>query len=337
MHKNFNFSLLFACVLLADSVKSKGGCVFVHCHAGISRSATISISYIMKTMGWDLHKAYEFVKHKRPCISPNLHFMGQLLEFEKQLKEEQGDLESDTANFVSVPSPLMSSQHHKASSPFQPIPVPKHLETPIMDECDNFFCSSASAIPSASAPSSLTCEQTEEDGVPSAVIQTDIMEFSPELKAKTTPTKPKNLPLFGICQSLVSAESNSRVCFQLEEEAETKLQQTFKPTIRKPTSLPLLQVKSHSSTRLNVSEVQSHRLLRQRSTPVQTVASLPTTPDNPFRNHTLSSSSSSISSTCSSVRLAPPSHQNSPCRIEALLGSGPESPFNFSCNNELSL
>jgi len=39
----------------------------------------------MKHMGSDVTNAYEFVKTKRPCISPNLHFMGQLLEFQKQL------------------------------------------------------------------------------------------------------------------------------------------------------------------------------------------------------------------------------------------------------------
>lgn len=39
----------------------------------------------MKQMGYDLTNAYDFVKNKRPCISPNLHFMGQLLEFQKQL------------------------------------------------------------------------------------------------------------------------------------------------------------------------------------------------------------------------------------------------------------
>ena len=43
------------------------------------------IAYIMKHMLMDLTKAYDFVKQKRPCISPNLHFMGQLLEFQKRL------------------------------------------------------------------------------------------------------------------------------------------------------------------------------------------------------------------------------------------------------------
>lgn len=59
--------------------------MFVHCRAGVSRSATVCIAYIMKQMEYDLTNAYDFVKTKRPCISPNLHFMGQLLEFQKQL------------------------------------------------------------------------------------------------------------------------------------------------------------------------------------------------------------------------------------------------------------
>lgn len=71
-------------------MKDKGGRVFVHCHAGISRSATVCIAYIMKHMLMDLTKAYDFVKQKRPCISPNLHFMGQLLEFQKRLAATDG-------------------------------------------------------------------------------------------------------------------------------------------------------------------------------------------------------------------------------------------------------
>lgn len=79
---NFTF---ISSSLFTDSIKEKQGCVFVHCHAGVSRSATVCIAYVMKHMQMDLTKSYDFVKQKRPCISPNLHFMGQLLEFEKQL------------------------------------------------------------------------------------------------------------------------------------------------------------------------------------------------------------------------------------------------------------
>ena len=59
--------------------------MLVHCHAGVSRSATVCMAYVMKSLNLDLRSAYDFVKTRRSCVSPNLHFMGQLLEFEKCL------------------------------------------------------------------------------------------------------------------------------------------------------------------------------------------------------------------------------------------------------------
>ena len=49
--------------------------VFVHCMAGISRSATIVISYLMKKFGWSVEKAVEYVKTRRSIICPNEGFI----------------------------------------------------------------------------------------------------------------------------------------------------------------------------------------------------------------------------------------------------------------------
>lgn len=68
-----------------DSIKDAGGRVFVHCQAGISRSATICLAYLMRTNRVKLDEAFEFVKQRRSIISPNFSFMGQLLQFESQV------------------------------------------------------------------------------------------------------------------------------------------------------------------------------------------------------------------------------------------------------------
>lgn len=52
----------------------KYGSVLVHCFAGISRSATCIIAYMMKSLGWNYEKAFYFLKEIRAIINPNPGF-----------------------------------------------------------------------------------------------------------------------------------------------------------------------------------------------------------------------------------------------------------------------
>lgn len=56
--------------------------VFVHCKFGISRSATIVISYIIQKFKYRTNEAMAFISSKRPMINPNKGFIKQLNELD---------------------------------------------------------------------------------------------------------------------------------------------------------------------------------------------------------------------------------------------------------------
>ncbi|EDV22942.1 uncharacterized protein TRIADDRAFT_14780, partial [Trichoplax adhaerens] len=65
-------------------VRSLHGKVLVHCVGGVSRSATICIAYLVHAYSYSVNQAYDYVKKKRPIISPNLNFMGQLMAYQSR-------------------------------------------------------------------------------------------------------------------------------------------------------------------------------------------------------------------------------------------------------------
>eukprot|EP01089_Gocevia_fonbrunei_P012981 TRINITY_DN3207_c0_g1_i1.p1 TRINITY_DN3207_c0_g1~~TRINITY_DN3207_c0_g1_i1.p1 ORF type:complete len:292 (-),score=45.56 TRINITY_DN3207_c0_g1_i1:46-921(-) len=73
-------------------VRNKNEKVLVHCHAGISRSATIVIAYLMTEHKWTLKQTYGHVKTHRKIISPNPGFIRQLSEYELKLYGTKTDV-----------------------------------------------------------------------------------------------------------------------------------------------------------------------------------------------------------------------------------------------------
>jgi atypical dual specificity phosphatase len=58
------------------------GRALIHCVAGVSRSATLLVAYLMLHKGMTLLEAYYFVRRRRPCVQPNQAFRLQLATFE---------------------------------------------------------------------------------------------------------------------------------------------------------------------------------------------------------------------------------------------------------------
>jgi protein-tyrosine phosphatase len=61
-----------------DEAIESGGVVLVHCHAGISRSSSTVISYLMRKYDLTLKDAIEHTRSQRWFINPNPGFMKQL-------------------------------------------------------------------------------------------------------------------------------------------------------------------------------------------------------------------------------------------------------------------
>lgn len=73
-----------------DSARVNEERVLVHCQAGMSRSVTVIIAYLMHHMCLSLEQAYDFVKARKSNIEPNFSFMGQLLDFERSRSPDSG-------------------------------------------------------------------------------------------------------------------------------------------------------------------------------------------------------------------------------------------------------
>ncbi|NWQ98570.1 DUS5 phosphatase, partial [Burhinus bistriatus] len=114
-----------------DYVRRTGGKILVHCEAGISRSPTICMAYLMKTKKLRLEEAFDYIKQRRSLISPNFGFMGQLLQYESEI-------------LSSTPSPPIASCKREAASFFaEELALGKNFE----GSCFAFPTSVLSSVP----------------------------------------------------------------------------------------------------------------------------------------------------------------------------------------------
>lgn len=66
------------CIPFIQQAKCQNRNILVHCNAGVSRSASVIIGYLILVEGYSYVEAYNIVKNARNCIQPNTGFEKQL-------------------------------------------------------------------------------------------------------------------------------------------------------------------------------------------------------------------------------------------------------------------
>ena len=90
-YESQNISQFFdeAIEFISEALKNEKNSVLVHCNAGVSRSTSFVIAYLMKKCNYKTYKqAYAHVKKCRPIIAPNRGFEKQLIQLERMNKRK---------------------------------------------------------------------------------------------------------------------------------------------------------------------------------------------------------------------------------------------------------
>ena len=73
-------------VAFVDQARAEKRKVLIHCAAGISRSTTLLLVYLMARLDMSLRDAFLLVKRRRPIVCPNSGFVKQLIHYETRLR-----------------------------------------------------------------------------------------------------------------------------------------------------------------------------------------------------------------------------------------------------------
>eukprot|EP01083_Nonionella_stella_P024530 67657_1 len=95
-----------------ECFNNKNGKLFVHCHKGLSRSATVVIAYEMLSTKTDFDSVLCRIRENRPFIMPNIGFQAQLHEFYNQhyTLDMCAYIHFDVINFIQQRLPQMLSR-----------------------------------------------------------------------------------------------------------------------------------------------------------------------------------------------------------------------------------
>lgn len=92
IRKHFDTAYQF----IDEALHTKANNILVHCSAGISRSPTLVLAYMIKKYHMKLDEAFQKMRQLRTIVDPNISFILQLREWEKKCSEITDDINSKT-------------------------------------------------------------------------------------------------------------------------------------------------------------------------------------------------------------------------------------------------
>lgn len=90
------FTVLLGC--LEEALRTKTNNVLVHCSAGISRSPTLVLAYMIKKYQMKSEDALRQMRKLRQIVDPNVSFIIQLRDWEKKCLASAESNEESTCN-----------------------------------------------------------------------------------------------------------------------------------------------------------------------------------------------------------------------------------------------
>lgn len=89
MEQPIDFCFLDYLANIINSFLKENKAVLINCFAGISRSSTIVIAYMMKYHNMTFNNAFNYVKSKRWIVNPNPNFQIILKNYEQYLSNNK--------------------------------------------------------------------------------------------------------------------------------------------------------------------------------------------------------------------------------------------------------
>eukprot|EP01037_Dinobryon_pediforme_P036356 gene36356-43262_t len=106
-----------------ETARANNGKVLVHCMAGISRSSSLIISYLVKHHNMTLRDAATLVVTERPVVCPNEGFQAQLIVHEATHRNENTIADPPTFAALIQNVSKMWSQTNAVESAFDKMPI----------------------------------------------------------------------------------------------------------------------------------------------------------------------------------------------------------------------